>query len=115
MALGRYYLVNEATHKIMGGPYKMESTSVATWPVPDDLTLITEANMLSGGYTPTEEPVSVEMAIRAKALQALTVNVNYLAVTTPTAGQVSAQVKALTRQVQALIRLTLGQLDSDDT
>lgn len=54
--------------------------------------------------------------IRAAAVTALTNNRDYLANATPTAGQVGAQVKALTRQVQALIRLTLNQLAAaDDT
>lgn len=41
-------------------------------------------------------------------------NRDHLAITSPTAAQNSAQVKALTRQMQAVIRLTLASLDGTD-
>ncbi len=49
--------------------------------------------------------------LQTKALQALTVNSDYLALATPTAAQTTAQVKALTRECSGLIRMLLGQLD----
>ena len=50
--------------------------------------------------------------IRQRAAQALTDNAAFLALPAPTAAQAIPQVVALTRQVNALIRLTLGALDS---
>lgn len=50
-------------------------------------------------------------SLKAKAGQALTANANFLAITSPSAGQVANQVKALTRQMNALIRLVTKRLD----
>ncbi len=46
-----------------------------------------------------------------KAANALAGNVAYIALATPTNAQIAAQVKALTRQVDAIIRLVAGRLD----
>lgn len=62
---------------------------------------------------PTIEDANAE-AIRAQAQAAMAANRTYLAIASPSAAQTTAQVKALTRQVQALIRLALGQLDGTD-
>jgi hypothetical protein len=51
-------------------------------------------------------------ALISKAQAALTSNATYLAITSPTTAQNTAQVKALTRQVNALIRLTVKALDT---
>lgn len=48
----------------------------------------------------------------ARAQQALTVNANYLAIPSPNAAQVSAQVTALTKECTALIRIAVNALDS---
>lgn len=49
--------------------------------------------------------------LKTKAQQALAANATFLAIPTPTAAQNAAQAKALTRQVNGLIRLALGRLD----
>lgn len=50
--------------------------------------------------------------LRTKASQALTVNATFLALAAPTNAQTTAQVKALTRETSALIRLTIRALDT---
>jgi hypothetical protein len=52
-----------------------------------------------------------EASLRSKIDTALTTNATYLAITSPTNAQNTAQVKALTRQVNGLIKLTLSKLD----
>lgn len=53
--------------------------------------------------------------LRDKAAQALTVNATYLARQSPTAAQTTAQVQALTRQLNAVIRLLVVADTSDIT
>lgn len=54
--------------------------------------------------------------IRQKALAALATNATFLALANPTAAQNGAQAKALTRQVNGIIRILLGALsDMSDT
>lgn len=52
--------------------------------------------------------------IRNNAQNALQANRDFLALASPTNAQTLAQVKALTRQTQALIRMTLGLMDGTD-
>ena len=67
------------------------------------------------GVTWNAPPIPVAVtntaALQQAAQAALDNNITYLAVATPTAAQVEAQVGALTRQVDALIRLGLGLTD----
>lgn len=55
---------------------------------------------------------SNETTVRQRAADALAANQTFLALTTPTNTQTLAQVKALTRQQNALIRLVLRRFDS---
>lgn len=55
-----------------------------------------------------------ETTIRDKATAALADNKTFLALTSPTNAQNAAQVKALTRQVNGLIRLVLRRFDAAD-
>lgn len=48
----------------------------------------------------------------AKGANAISSNLTYLAVASPTTAQAAAQIAALTRQVDALIRLACSLLDS---
>ena len=52
------------------------------------------------------------VTLRMKAANALTTNTTYLAIPSPTTAQAVAQVKALTLEVDALIRLVANVLDS---
>lgn len=52
--------------------------------------------------------------LRSRATQALVDNRAFLAIASPTNAQNAAQVKALTRQVNGLLRLELRQLDGTD-
>ena len=56
-------------------------------------------------------PPGNEGVLRAKAANALSTNATFLALASPTNAQTLAQVKLLTRETNALIRLLLGQLD----
>lgn len=70
--------------------------------------------MLVNEYTvPIPDEVAHQRTILDAARTALTANRAFVA-STPTAAQVSAQVKALTRQVNALIRLQLHDLSGTD-
>ena len=50
--------------------------------------------------------------LQQAAITAITANQTFLAVASPTTAQVASQVKALTRQINALIRIVTNQLDS---
>lgn len=52
--------------------------------------------------------------IRTQAAAALDTNRTFLALASPTAAQNAAQIAKLTRQMNGLIRLTLGQLEGTD-
>lgn len=53
----------------------------------------------------------VQAALRSQAGDALAANATYLAIGAPTNAQVVAQVRALTQEVNALIKLIVGNFD----
>jgi hypothetical protein len=65
---------------------------------------------------PPPEPLSEtnRKALYAKGAQALASNITYLAIPSPTQAQAGAQVQSLTKQTNALIRLTMSLLDNID-
>jgi hypothetical protein len=52
--------------------------------------------------------------LREQALTAHTANRQFVGIATPTNAQNAAQIKALTRQMNGVIRLLLNQLDGTD-
>ena len=56
------------------------------------------------------DEVANERTLRSQAATALQNNRDFIAITSPSNAQVVAQVKALSRQVNALIRLELKEL-----
>ena len=81
--------------------------------------------VVSRVYTPTENANADALAalskaqenramLSAAALTAQATNRTFLALPTPTNPQVVAQVQALARQSNGVIRLVLGQLDATD-
>lgn len=60
------------------------------------------------------DPDGNESTIREQAQQSLAANRTYLALTSPTAGQNAQQIKALTRQMNGVLRLLLNQFDGTD-
>lgn len=71
-------------------------------------------NGVRQSVTPVNRDVTIEVNskdLRAKAQAALAANATYIAIAAPTVAQNTAQTKALTRQVNALIRMTLNLLD----
>lgn len=59
-----------------------------------------------------QTPARVRSTLEDKVVVALTTNNTYLAIGAPSSAQNTAQVKALTRQVNALGRMLLGLLDT---
>ena len=52
--------------------------------------------------------------LQDRLAQAITINSTYLALANPSNAQLAAQVKALTREIQAILRLASDQRDSVD-
>lgn len=79
-------------------------------------TVITQRSLTPGEvsrYTPRVEETN-ETTLRERADAAVAQNNTYLAIVTPTNPQVAAQVRLLTRECSALIRLLLNKLDASD-
>lgn len=64
-------------------------------------------------YEVSTEQVNDE-TIRSQALSALVANKTFVGLASPSTAQNAAQIKALTRQVNGIIRLVLGALDAAD-
>lgn len=64
-------------------------------------------------HTPVDEDGN-RRTMEAQVTQALAANRDYLALSAPTVAQNTAQIKLLTREMTALIRLLLGKLDAAD-
>ena len=78
-----------------------------------DLVQITEAEAIAIVQAAPPSTFSVAENLRTKLTNALSTNASYLADSTPSGAQQKAQVFALTRQVDALIKLMLEQLGNE--
>lgn len=84
--------------------------------VPGGTKLLIESDAVKDGYTyPPPDPVVVNrQTLEQRAVAALDVNNTYLAREAPTNAQNLAQIRALTRECSALIRLVVGRLDDTE-
>lgn len=73
-----------------------------------------QIDALVAAHVNTPPPPSNEEVLRSRAEAALATNATFLALASPSNALVAAQTKALTRQVNALIRLTLGRTETFD-
>lgn len=55
------------------------------------------------------------VAIETKTRQAFAANNAFLAIATPTAAQVTAHTKLLTKEINGILRLILGDFSADDS
>lgn len=108
-------------------------TSTANLPTPPDFgPIIVDPSTIQVGYNVAPSPAQitawqtavaattpsptspwrVELTLLTNALSAIQNNVTFLAIPSPTQAQALAQVQALTRQIDAIIRVFLGAYDS---
>lgn len=73
-----------------------------------------EENAAAAAADAAESEQVNESTLKQQASQAWSSNKDYLALATPTNAQVAAQVKALTRQMNGVIRLVTRRLDGTD-
>lgn len=106
--------------------YEYDRVIVASLSAPDlvnavdrdhggDPSVLGQARETADGGDPVAAPAAAvnRALIRTQALTALAANRAYIA-STPTAAQATAQTKALSRQVNGIIRLLLNELDATD-
>ena len=80
------------------------------------MTYAEDGSLVSDVTTPDDPLVVNAATLTDRAAAALAANATYLALATPTVAQSGAQVKLLTKDTNALIRLALGLLaDISDT
>lgn len=101
-----FYVGGGTTAEIQQLPLPLPKTIVATT---DDATLQAAITTAAGLFI---DRAANRGALTAKAQNALANNATFLGIASPTQAQAIAQVQALTRQVNALIRLALNALDS---
>lgn len=113
-AVSQYVFVStDNTDKnIYGGPFLWDGVTPMGVPSGEQSMLLSTA--LAGGYTfPAASAQQTNLiALTAKAGAAINNNITYLGIASPTNAQAVTQVGALTRQVNTIIRVVLGQLDS---
>lgn len=115
MPTEKYVVVTDTPSKlILAGPFIWDSEVSPDWQPPVAGQMMTVQAARAGGYTDAPPPVTEQNArtLQQRARQALNVNATFLAITTPTAAQVTNQVQNLTKECTALIRLMLNELDS---
>lgn len=116
MTANRYVVVSVDTSDktIYGGPMLWDGQGVFD-PGPGRK-LIPDTDARAQGYTfpaPPAAEVNAD-ALRDRAAAALDANAAFLANNSPTNAQVLGQVRLLTRECNAVIRLLLGMLNSTD-
>ena len=73
-----------------------------------------DGQLVSEAQVTIPDSLANQRALRQAAQQALTTNRAFISNASPSNAQTVAEVKALARQVNALIRLELNQLDGTD-
>ena len=114
MAVQSYVIVSTDNTDLVikAGPILWDGQTTLTLPSGTKAILSSAAGAYS--FPPPSAAVTNTATLQSKASSALDTNITYLAIASPTNAQVTAQVKALTRECTALIRLLLGQLDTTD-
>lgn len=106
--------VNDIIRSVYDGSNLVEQ-HVVTAETPTDRTIeVRDGNGTAQSTYTLQRDIQSENedAIRNAVVTALQNNTNYLALSSPTAAQTTAQVQALTRQMNRLIRLITRRLDA---
>lgn len=113
MSVQSYVLVSNdpANLTILGGPLAWDG--VASYTPPSGTHTMLSADATAAGYTFPPPPAAQVNAqvLQGKALNALVDNITYIGTAAPSAAVTTAQVKSLSRQVNALIKLMFAQTD----
>lgn len=102
------YVQRDGAAKIVGAYARAQPDIAEEW--------LDESNAeLQAFRTPPPTPEETNRAtIEQQAISALTANRSFVAIATPTNAQNAAQIKALSRQVNGLIRMVFARLDGTD-